>query len=184
MMTSFDPSTTLILVALQDELPEAAAPGWIIRYTGVGKVNAAIRGFQAIVETRPEAVINFGTAGTLMDNLSGIHEVSRFYQRDMDVRGLGFALGQTPFEDEGPIDLGRPGLSIGTGDSFVERTPELMTDLVDMEAYALARLSMSLGLPFWCFKYISDKADEAAATDWSASLQFGAQLFATTVLGR
>jgi len=181
-MSRFDQSTSLILVALEDELPHSAAPGWTIRYTGVGKVNAAIRGFQAIIETKPQAVINFGTAGALKDDLSGILEVTRFYQRDMDVRGLGFSLGQTPFEDEGPIDLGRDGVSIGTGDSFVENMPELRTDLVDMEAYAIASLCMTLGLPFWCFKYVSDKADSNAAEEWSASLKKSAELFITSVL--
>jgi len=183
-MTRFDPATCLILVALEDELPAGFAPGWTIRYTGVGKVNAAVRGFQAIVDTKPETVINFVTAGALRDGLSGIHEVTRFYQRDMDVRGLGFALGQTPFEEDGPIDLGRPGLSIGTGDSFVERMPELVTDLVDMEAYALARLCMSLGLPFFCFKYVSDQADEHATRDWASTLGKSARLFQEEILGR
>lgn len=182
MMTRFDASTSLILVALEDELPQDAAPEWTIRYTGVGKVNAAIGGYQAIIETRPQTVINFGTAGTLKENLSGILEVTRFYQRDMDVRGLGFSLGQTPFENEGPIDLGRAGVSIGTGDSFVETMPELKTDLVDMEAYALARLCMTLGLPFWCFKYVSDQADGNAAEDWSAALRKSSALFTTTIL--
>jgi len=182
MMPRFDPSTSLILVALEDELPHSAAPGWTIRYTGVGKVNAAIRGFQAIIENRPQTVIYFGTAGALSDNLAGIVDVTRFYQRDMDVRGLGFFLGQTPFEDEGPIDIGRPGASIGTGDSFVENMPELKTDLVDMEAYAIANLCMTLGLPFWCFKYVSDKADSNAAEDESAALNKSAKLFTTTVL--
>ena len=59
----------------------------------------------------------------------------------MDVRALGFSLGQTPFEDDIIIDLNGDGLSCGTGDNFVSETPEMKSDLVDMEAYALKNLS-------------------------------------------
>ena len=40
-MTRFDPQTTLLIVALETELPRDMAAGWTIVYTGVGKVNAA-----------------------------------------------------------------------------------------------------------------------------------------------
>ena len=42
MMTKFDPKTTLLIVALEEELPRDLAAGWQIVYSGVGKVNAAI----------------------------------------------------------------------------------------------------------------------------------------------
>ncbi|NCV51273.1 MAG: 5'-methylthioadenosine nucleosidase, partial [Gammaproteobacteria bacterium] len=35
------PDNTLIVVALEDELPTHMVPGWNVLYTGVGKVNAA-----------------------------------------------------------------------------------------------------------------------------------------------
>ena len=41
-MTRFDPQTTLLVVALENELPRDMVAGWTIIYTGVGKVNAAI----------------------------------------------------------------------------------------------------------------------------------------------
>ena len=42
MITRFDPKTTLLIVALENELPRDIAAGRTIVYTGVGKVNAAI----------------------------------------------------------------------------------------------------------------------------------------------
>ena len=36
------PENTLIVVALEDELPTHLVAGWNVLYTGVGKVNAAI----------------------------------------------------------------------------------------------------------------------------------------------
>ena len=59
----------------------------------------------------------------MVAGLSGIHEVTKFVQRDMDARAIGFELGQTPFEDNIEIDLGRDGLTCGTGDSFVSDMP-------------------------------------------------------------
>jgi len=41
-MTRFNPQTTLLVVALENELPRAMAAGWNIVYTGVGKINAAM----------------------------------------------------------------------------------------------------------------------------------------------
>jgi len=181
-MTSFDPATTLLVVALEDELPADMVPGWRIIYTGVGKINAAVALAAAVDKYQPLQVLNYGSAGALRPGLVGVHEVTRFYQRDMDVRALGFALGQTPFEDGTCIDLGRDGLSCGTGDQFVSAPPELDTDLVDMEAFALAKICRQQARDFHCFKYISDKADDAAATDWSQSLAIGARLFCDQIL--
>ena len=71
------------------------------------------------IDYKPEYVVNYGTAGSLNKNISGLIEVSKFYQRDMDVRGLGFQLGQTPFENDLFVQLDKNGYSCGTGDSFV-----------------------------------------------------------------
>ena len=48
-MTRFDPQKTLLIVALEDELPGNMAAGWTIVYTGADKVNAAIALGDAIV---------------------------------------------------------------------------------------------------------------------------------------
>ena len=66
--------------------------------------------------------------------ISGLHEVTVFEQRDMDARALGFKIGETPFDPISSIDLGRSGLSCGSGDNFVIDGEYLATDLVDMEA--------------------------------------------------
>ncbi len=182
-MTKFDPQTSLLVVALEAELPRHIVDGWQVLYTGVGKVNAAVALCNALAKSKPpKMVINFGSAGSLRPDLTGIHEVTQFFQRDMDVRALGFDLGQTPFETAIALDLDRPGLSCGTGDHFVSAPPELQTDLVDMEAYALAKICQQQKIDFYCYKFISDNADEDAATDWSAQLAIGAKLFVDSIL--
>ena len=117
-----------------------------MQYIGVGKVNAALGVYRFVQEFKPTKIINFGTAGSLKDNLTGLVEATSFYQRDMDARPMGFFLGQTPFEDDICIYLDRPGVSCGSGDSFVTSTPELLTDIVDMEAFALDCMSAHFSL--------------------------------------
>ena len=181
-MTRFDPQTTLLIVALEDELPRDMAARWTIVYTGVGKVNAAIALCDAIAVHRPKHVVNYGSAGALRPGFAGLHRVTHFLQRDMDVRVLGFALGQTPFEGDGEILAGNGGLSCGTGDQFVSAPPELTSDLVDMEAYALAKICQQKAIDFHCFKFISDNAYGDAAHDWSQQLAIGAKLFSAEIL--
>ena len=119
-----DKKNTVILVALEQELPKSYLPGWKIIYTGVGKVNASFAISRSYFDYKPEYVVNYGTAGSLNKNISGLIEVSKFYQRDMDVRGLGFKLGQTPFENDFFVQLNKNGYSCGTGDSFVMSSPD------------------------------------------------------------
>lgn len=173
---------TLLVVALEDELPSASVPGWNVLYTGVGKVNAAIAATEAVLATQPKHLINYGTAGALTEGLAGLYRINHLVQRDMDVRPLGFELGHTPFDTTGHIDLGGPGVSLGTGDHFVTTPPELQTDLVDMEGYALAKVARTFGVSFHCYKYVSDHADDEAAASWSENVAKGAAAFVETVI--
>ena len=59
-----------------------------------------------------KTIINYGTAGAV-GNLSGLIEPTGFVDRDMDVRPLGFELGQTPFEEG--IRIGHRGIIVGSG---------------------------------------------------------------------
>ena len=167
----------LILVALQDELDANEIGNFKVYYSGVGKVNAAIKTLQVIQKHSPDLIVNFGTAGSLNPRLSGLLEVGSFYQRDMDASPLGFEIGQTPFEDEKEISFGRQGVSCGTGDMFVTSSPALKTDIVDMEAFAIAKVCKLKNIDFRCFKFISDNADDAAKDDWADNVSLGAKLF-------
>ncbi len=182
MMTRFEQKSTLLVVALEAELSRDLAAGWQIVYSGVGKVNAAITLCDALATYQPKQVVNYGSAGSLRAGLSGLHRVTRFQQHDMDVRALGFALGQTPFEDDVIINLDGDGLCCGTGDHFVSSPPEMTSDLVDMEAYALAKVCQQKAVDFHCFKFISDNADDDAGTDWSQQLSIGAKMFSNKIL--
>ena len=167
----------LILVAIEDELKRSDLPNHQIEYIGIGKVNAVFNTLNAIEKHSPLQIINFGTAGSLDTKIKGLVEASRFFQRDMDASPLGFEVGQTPFEEDIEITFGREGVTCGTGDKFVTSTPKLKTDIVDMEAFAIAKVCKLKNIDFRCFKYISDNANNEAKDDWVDNVSLGAELF-------
>ena len=46
-----------------------------------------------------------------------------------------------------------------------------------MEAYALAKLCLIEDINFFCFKYISDDANESASIDWNKNVSKGGEAF-------
>ena len=146
-------------------------------YTGVGKINATYNTLRLIHAHKPKIVINYGTVGVINTELNGIVECTKFYQRDMDVRGLDFELGETPFDKTKEIIISENGYSCGTGDTFVNKKIDMNVDLVDMEAYAIAKVCKLEKIEFKCFKYISDNADKNSNIDWNKNLVLGAQNF-------
>jgi len=150
-------------------------------HVGVGKINATYNTLKLINIHKPELIINYGTAGGINTMLKGIVECTKFYQRDMDVRGLDFELGETPFDKIKEIITSKDGYSCGTGDSFVNKTIDMVVDVVDMEAYAIAKVCKLENIEFKCFKYISDNADENADDDWGKNLAKGAAAFASLI---
>jgi adenosylhomocysteine nucleosidase len=167
---------TIILIALPNEAP-GLQHMMNVFYTGVGKVNAAITAAQVIERYQPARVINVGTAGGITVG-AGLHECTRFVQRDILCHAMGFGKGQTPFEDDIILTTGSVGLTCSTGDDFV-MNPELdiPADLVDMEAYAIAKTCIRNRIEFRCFKYITDQADHSAHTTWQQAVSHGEQCF-------
>jgi len=180
---------TLVVVALRAEsagvFEAADVP---VLYCGVGKINAAaaltreLARYASQGQSLPQ-VLNFGSAGShrhATGTLVGCHE---FVQRDMDVRGLGFELGVTPFDEAPsclrfePLFKHLPPAVCGSGDSFATAIPDLECAVIDMEAYALAKVCWQEGARFACAKYVSDGADHAAAGDWQRNLHKAADEF-------
>ena len=169
----------IIVTALKDESIglEQFAP---VVHTGIGKINASIKLYEAILTFRPQLVLNYGTAGGVAD-LFGLHKVAHFIQSDMDVRGLDFPRGITPFMNEELPP--KAGVVLATGDSFITNAEKQLEglgieiDLVDMEAYALKRVCDHHNIKFEAYKFISDQADENAGGDWKSAISKGTNLF-------
>jgi len=184
---------------LNDWLPFTDDPVWNVLYTGVGKVNATykliehFRGFHSgpAVRHKYDLVINYGTAGSRELPIGELVDCTKFIQRDMNVTGMGFLKGQTPFEKEVPMILdydhvefnpiGKK-LRCGTGDNFVQDDIDNYSDVFDMEAYALAKVCHHYKVPFISFKYITDNANETSPKDWEENLADGIVEFKGKIL--
>ena len=179
---------------LNDWEPFTDYPVWNVLYTGVGKINATYKLTERLTDynwAKPKLVINYGTAGSRKIKKGQLVDCTKFIQRDMDVTGLGFMKTQTPFENNIPIILdfdhvefnpiGKK-VSCGSGDSFVEDRTNYYGEVVDMEAYALAKVCWLFGIPFISFKYITDGADKQSHKDWEKNLADGIKVFKDKVL--
>jgi adenosylhomocysteine nucleosidase len=180
---------TLVVMALRVEsagvFEAAAVP---VLYCGVGKVNAAIAlskqlsQYVCAAQSMP-LVVNFGSVGSRRHATGALVACHEFVQRDMNVSGLGFPLGITPY-DEAPPRLSfaprfthLPAAVCGSGDSFATAQVEVECEVVDMEAYALAKVCWHENAKFACVKYVTDGADHAAAGDWRRNVHRAAEEF-------
>lgn len=174
-----------VLVALENELPGKLPEGYQVVYTGIGKINATYAASKTTLREDCVEIINYGTAGTLDPSLAGqLLQIGVLHQRDMDARPLA-ALGETPLETRvaaKEIRLPEGKYSLSTGDNFVTSPPEISSDVVDMEAYAIAKVCALEGVPFSCFKFITDLADENAAEHWQENVSLGSQAFISSLI--
>lgn len=188
----------LIVCALEIET-QGQLEDYDVLYTGVGKVNATLKLTQKFGKFGShipyDLVINYGTAGSQVQKYvkGDLVDCTQFVQRDMDVSGLGFKPGQTPFEEDVPTILHsnsafnpiRDYAVCGTGDSFVqEKTVVDVQSIVDMEAYALAKVCSHYKVPFISFKYITDDANVTAGDDWLDNVPKGIVKFKEKVLDK
>ncbi|MBP7252374.1 MAG: nucleosidase [Alphaproteobacteria bacterium] len=152
-------------------------------FCGVGKVNAAYHLMQALERFRathgqaPELVLNLGSAGSGLFNRGLVVNCTSFMQRDFDVTALGCPPYTTPF-DPTPAHLvngqrysALPEGICGSGDQFVTAASSAPWNVIDMEAFALAKVCLHEQIPFACLKYITDGADGHAPTAWQDGLK-------------
>ena len=191
------PIQTLIVCALKRETQGQLDDDYDVIYTGVGKINATFHLHSKLGEiynsyqALPTLVINYGTAGSRKLPIGELVDCTKFIQRDMNVSGMGFHRGQTPFEDiEIVLDSNSEFNPIGkhyvcgTGDNFVDNIEDEIeyVDVFDMEAYALAKVCSYYYVSFISFKYITDNANEYSVGDWNDNLGKGVIQFKEKVL--
>lgn len=166
----------LLVFALEVEAQEEFSDFQKI-FIGVGKINAAYHLFKGIQKYNPDIVINLGTAGSSEFNKGSIICCNQFIQRDMEVTALGFKKFETPFSDDeiilehGLEFQNLPKGICGSGDQFEMEHNNHEYNVIEMEAYALAKVCKEENLAFLCLKYISDGADGNAVEDWSVEVK-------------
>jgi adenosylhomocysteine nucleosidase len=179
----------VVVIALRVESSGVfEAAGVPVLYCGVGKVNAAIALTKELSRYAHQGeqmplVVNFGSAGSRCFAPGSLVSCQEFVQRDMDVSGLGFALGITPYDEAppslqfDPLFTDLPAAVCGSGDSFATADIEVDCAVLDMEAYALAKVCWHENARFACVKYVTDGADHTAADDWQRNVHVAAEEF-------
>jgi adenosylhomocysteine nucleosidase len=160
----------------------AAESDGVFEAAGIPVLTRELRRYVHAGQRLP-SVLNFGSAGSRTHATGSLVSCHEFVQRDMDVSGLGFALGVTPFDDTPAVLTferrfeGLPSAVCGSGDSFATSECAVDCEVVDMEAYALAKVCRLEGAPFACVKYVTDGADHAAADHWRDNVHKAAEEF-------
>lgn len=181
---SITPELPLLVVALEEEAVHLGTHGLPILVTGAGKVNAAIATALTLGSHSPSQVVNLGTAGALVDGLTGIHVISTVTQHDLNDDAL-FHLTGLHFGP--PIALADTGPVLTTGDQFIADaiTRQKLSQhahLVDMEGYAIAKASIAANVPVMLVKQVSDSADNAAARSWRETVDYCAEQLGAWVM--
>ncbi len=172
----------LTVFALEDETQNLFTNANVL-YTGVGKVNASYALTKAIFQNRPDVIINLGTAGSKNFNYGEMVLCEKFIQRDMNATVFGYENFVTPSDSIPQVLEIKSGFSrhfknhgiCGSGDSFETKiTGDELYNVVDMEAFALAKIAFLEKIPFVCVKFVSDGANDEAPQSWGESLKIGA----------
>jgi adenosylhomocysteine nucleosidase len=178
-------SDVLVVFAMREEAQGLFdAAGAEVLYTGVGKVNSAWALTRRLHSApRPQLVLDFGTVGSPRFPVHALVECVRFVQRDMDATPLGIPLGTTPFDTlPAVLEVPRrfpqlPAATCGSADRFEMASAVHDADVVEMEAYALAKVCQHEQVDFMAIKYVTDGADHTAHVDWAANLPRAAAAF-------
>jgi adenosylhomocysteine nucleosidase len=169
----------VIFVALESEFSNDNLPENVkVHYTGVGKVNAAIKATQVLLSCDPSKTIvfNYGSAGSQDLSKNNLYKCTKFIQYDMDARPL-CELYETPYDDSkypeisSIINFGDEGYLCASADQFQESPT---SQIVDMEAYSIAKVCKIFGFDFTSYKFVSDNGD---ADDWKQNHMNGIDLF-------
>lgn len=146
--------------------------------SGIGKANAAMNVMQAVLEFKPDYVLNIGTSGTLNHEVGDILVSNHFIDRDMvplQAFGLDYEIRTAVPEGLNLCSVvGGQCVSgdyiVNTGDDFVTADSGITGDAVDMEAFAEAMVCRKMNLPFVSIKYITDVIGQNSVKVWEDKL--------------
>jgi adenosylhomocysteine nucleosidase len=187
-MNSLKPFESILLVFAMKEESQNLFDSENVIYTGIGKINATFALTQKLTQMAlekhlPSRVINFGSCGSQSFSKHSLVEVAEFHQVDMDVSPLGVPLGVTPFDKYGGVLKSEsfttqlPKARCETADRFQTNLVKSGSTVVEMEAYALAKVCKLFDVRFTAIKHVTDGADGTAHESWAENVQFSAQEF-------
>lgn len=168
----FPNENVLIVMALREESGGVLEQhGFQIHYSGLGMVNAAAKLTELGMTLKPNRIINLGTAGSFSLEPGTLVEVEGIVQRGSVVSFI-----RNRKKIETFTDL--PKVTCGTADFVeVEKSPNNLYQIMDMEALAYAQVCEKLNIPFHSIKYVTDSSGVNTLKDWKKNLVFAQQSF-------
>jgi adenosylhomocysteine nucleosidase len=148
----------LIICALNKEFYSEKYSG-MTYYSGIGKLNAMSSAYRLINKYKPKTIINVGTVGACNYTLDNVVDCGEFYERDNTFDKIDRRI---------IMDSGKA--KCGTGDSFL-LLRDIKYDVVDMEAYAIARACRDNNVEFLCYKYVTDYVGKNSREEWNHNLR-------------
>jgi adenosylhomocysteine nucleosidase len=168
----------IIVFAMREEAPTLFSKYRNVFCIGVGKVNSAINTTILINQYKPNRVINLGTAGGIKVG-PGIYQVREVFQHDVNLKAVGLEAGHHINDMHNFITISDSGYKCASADMFVTEPHKIRldTDIVEMEAYSVAKSCLLTGTRCEIWKYISDSADENAGMTWQEQVAAGENLY-------
>ena len=172
----------LIVLALEDEAPNLFREYSNVHCIGVGKVNSAINTMHLCHLYHPNRIINLGTAGGIRSTF-GVHRINTVWQHDVNLMTLGLLPGMHFNDSASMITIPGIGKICASGDIFITEPKKIRIecDVVDMEAYSVAKVANQLGIDIEIWKYISDPADIASGSTWKEQVAAGEPFYRTVL---
>ena len=171
--------------------------------SGIGKAFAAYH--LSMLTGECSRIFIMGTSGGLAhEKVGSLYLVSEFAEHDMDVTGLGFDAGVTPFcgmkngiiTHAGDAYISEIASAVKTagydflrgraasGDHFINSRELALkiketfnADLADMESAAVAKICWKTGKEVLALRYITDNADHDSANDWVKNVKNASLIF-------
>lgn len=188
---------------VEDDFYESRSFPLSLVVSGVGKAFASY--YLSKITGISEKILIMGTSAGLSDNKIGTVYISdEFVEHDMDLTGLGFEMGVTPFcgmksnviknsSDEYLNEIIGAAKNAGiepmrglviSGDLFLhdqktalEKKNLFNASLADMESAAVAKICWKIGREVIALRYITDNANHDSAADWRENVKKSAVLF-------
>lgn len=179
----------------------------IIAYSKIGKVNSTLSATIMIEKFGAEILLFTGVAGALNEDLKigDMLYATSLVQHDLDITAFGHPYGYVPGIEvfsksdvrlnalaknvAGKLGINLMGGIIASGDQFVctkERKEWIKdtfkADAVEMEGASVALVCVSMGVPFFILRAISDEASGGAEFDFDKFLLGSAKTSANFVL--
>ena len=166
----------LVSYALEEEKVNVPFDGEVIYLrTGIGKMKTAVAVTEAILEYKPDMVLNIGTVGTFNHKVGDVLVCRKFKDRDLAKINIP---GILKYIDMSKDDLSsiypkladQPIYECSTGDSFVTSPDEMDSDVCDMESFCIAYICKKYKIPFAAVKSVTDVVGSNSVKHWEDAM--------------